>query len=124
MLKEEYPIKFDDTVIPFYPNGYDRDDGKVTVVNQTEDGHDDVEMVRTEKTILSLSFLVNARWAGILQGYKNKTSIEVSIYDPLEDGYTVKEMWITSYTSTLEPYTDRLYESEGLYTVNLTLEEF
>lgn len=124
MLKKKFPIKFDDLIFPFYPNGYDRDDVKVAVVNQTEDGHDDVEMVRTEKTNLALSFLVNARWAGILQGYKNKSSISVSIYDPIDDDYVVKEMWITSYTSSLEAGTDRLQESEGLYSINLTLEEF
>lgn len=56
MLKNQFPIVFDEITIPFYPATYDRDDAKVSIVNQTEDGHDDVELVRAEKTTLDFTF--------------------------------------------------------------------
>ena len=123
-LKEQYPLIFDELTIPFYPSMYDRSDNKVSVVNRTEDGHDDVEMVRLEKTLLDVSFQVDARWAGILKTYRRKASIEVQIYDTAIGGYQTKTMRIEDYSETLEENSDKSTESLGLYTVSFTLEEF
>lgn len=123
-LKEQYPLIFDDTTIPFYPSGYVRSDEKVSVVNQTEDGHDDVEITRVEKTTLELSFLVNAHWAAILKGFQRKASISVQIYDKVNRAYETKLMRIEGYTEDLEQYSDRNQQSMGLYTVSFSLVEF
>lgn len=123
-LREQYPLIFDEMTIPFYPSMYDRSDNKVSVVNRTEDGHDDVDVVRMEKTLLDVTFLVDARWAGILKTYRRKTSIEVQIYDTAIGDYQTKTMRIEDYSETLEENSDRNTESLGLYTVSFTLEEF
>lgn len=123
MLKD-YPMIFDNVTIPFYPSGYSRTDDKLETVNQTEDGHDDVEIKRTEKTSISLSFNVNDRWAAIFQEFRRKPQISVQLYDKVTRDYETKIMRIEDYSESLEPNSDRIDESMGLYSISFTLEEF
>lgn len=123
-LVSNFPIKFDDTIIPFYPTTYDRNDAKIEVVNQTEDGHDDVEIKRTEKTSLSVAFTVNDRWTAIFRTYKNKPSFTVKIYNTLTKDYDSKTMRIEDYDEILIQYSEKSRESMGIYSVSFTLEEF
>ena len=119
-----YPIIFDDVTIPFYPSSYDRSDDKVSVINQTEDGHDDVELIRVEKTSLSLTFNVNSHWAAILKDFRKKSSISVQIYDLETGGYKTKTMRMEDYSESLLQYSEKTPGSMGLYTISFALEEF
>ena len=123
-MLSQYPIIFDNTTIPFYPSAYDRSDDKVSVINQTEDGHDDVELIRAEKTSLSLTFNVNSHWAKILKEYRRKSSISVKIYDLELGGYATKTMRMEDYSESLLQHSEKTHGSMGLYTISFTLEEF
>lgn len=124
MLKNQFPIVFDETTIPFYPATYDRDDAKVSIVNQTEDGHDDVELVRAEKTTLDFTFNCNDHWAGVFDTFRRQASIQVKIYDNGTKTYQTKTMRIEGYSKSLVQYSENSTESMGLYTISFTLEEF
>lgn len=124
MLKSQFPIIFDSTTIPFFPSNYDRSDSKVSVVNQTENGHDDVELIRVEKTTFNWTFRVNAHWAAIFEGFRRQASIEVQVYNKRTGAYETKTMRIEDYSESMEQYSDRSNESMGLYTIQMTLEEF
>lgn len=123
-LVSNFPIKFDDTIIPFYPTTYDRNDAKIEVVNQTEDGHDDVEIKRTEKTSLSLTFVVTDDWAGTFRTYKNKPSFTAQIYNTLTQDYDSKTVRIEDYAESLIRHSEKLGAVKGIYSVSFTLEEF
>ena len=123
-MLSQYPIIFDDVTIPFYPSSYDRSDDKVSVINQTEDGHDDVELIRAEKTSLSLTFNVNSHWAAILKDFRKKSSISVQIYDLETGGYKTKTMRMEDYSESLLQYSEHTPGSMGLYTISFALEEF
>lgn len=124
MLKNQFPMIFDSTTIPFYPSVNDRNDAKVSVVNRTEDGHDDVELVRAEKTTLNFTFQCNDRWAAIFEGFRAQASIQVQLYNKRTKAYETKTMRIEDYSESMEQYSDRSTESMGLYTISFTLEEF
>lgn len=123
MLKD-YPIIFDDTTIPFFPVSYDRSDAKISIANQTEDGHDDVELVRAEKTTLDFTFQCSDFWAAKFQEFRRQASIDVQIYDKVNKEYETKTMRIEDYSETLEQYSERTAGTMGLYTISFTLEEF
>jgi hypothetical protein len=124
MLKNQFPMIFDSTTIPFYPSVFDRSDDKVSIVNKTEDGHDDVELVRDEKTSVACTYLVNDRWAAIFEGFRAQASIQVQLYNKRTKAYETKTMRIEDYSESMEQYSDRSTESMGLYTISFTLEEF
>ena len=121
---KNYPPIFDDVTIPFFPSTYDRSDEKVSVVNQTEDGHDDVEVVRREKTTLSLTYNVNSWWAAKFQGFHKQASISVQLYDLESEQYETKTMRMEDYTESLIRHSETTAESMGLYTISFTLQEF
>lgn len=123
-MLNEYPIKFDDVTIPFFPSNYDRSDEKVSVVNQTEDGHDDVEVIRREKTTLSLTYNVNSWWAAKFQEFHKKAYISVQLYDLESKEYETKTMRMEDYTESLIRHSETTTESVGLYTISFTLQEF
>lgn len=123
MLKD-YPMIFDSTTIPFYPSSFSRADNKVSVVNQTEDGHDDVELIRAEKTTLDFTFQCSDFWAAKFRVFRRQPSISVQIYDIVTKAYDTKTMRIEDYTESLVENSDKNTESMGLYSITFTLEEF
>lgn len=124
MLKTDYPVYFDDIELKIRRLQWGRDYENISNEYQTEDGHDDVEVIRKGKAVIRASFQVSDVWASILAEFNDKPFFSVRFYDVKTKDYTTLTMRMDGLSIDEEPYSDTVSSSNGLYTVSFDLLEF
>jgi hypothetical protein len=124
MLKEDYPIYFDDTEISIRDRRWNRSYINVTSIFQTEDGHDDVEVIRTGKSTISAAFRCTDAWASVFASFNSHTSINVRFYDVETNDYITLIMRMDGLMVNKIVGSERLSVTNGTYEVTFNLVEF
>lgn len=124
MLKEDYPIYFDDTEISIRHRTWKRSYVNLINENTTEAGTDDVEYVRFGKTNIRAQFWCTDTWTAIFATFSGKPSISVKFYDVETDAYITKSMRMSNFSISEINGSDRLTATNGTYDVSFDLEEF
>jgi len=124
MLKEDYPIYFDDTELSIRHRVWSRTYSNLTSENRTEAGTDDVEYIRFGKTRIRAQFRCTDTWTATLASFSGKPSINVRFYDIEEDGYITKVMRMTNFSIAEVYNSDSLEVTNGIYDISFDLEEF
>ena len=122
MSMKNYPILFDETPL-LRPVKWQESRDVIENVMTTEAGTDYIEVVRNGKLKVSASFGVTGRWAAIFQEFSTKKTIEVSIYDVIEQDYVVYEMRLRDYRAKLEKDSQLLDAVDGVWDISFSLEE-
>ena len=124
MLKTDFPPIFDSTTITPKRLSWEYAYETISNINQTESGHDDVEVIRTGKLSIGAQFQVTDRWAAIFTGFYHKPMITVKDYDVETQTYKERTMRIEGYNVSLVNESDKLGLTNGLYIVTFTLVEY
>ena len=124
MLREDYPIFFDETEIEIKHLSWNRSYSNILNTQQTEDGHDDVEVIRRGKSTISASFRCTDEWVSILAEFNSHPSIDVRFYDVVTKDYVTLEMRMESLSVQEIRNSDRLTVTNGTYNVSFSLVEF
>jgi hypothetical protein len=124
MLRTDYPIYINSTEIKARCISWARDYENIEITNQTEDGHDDVDVVRRGKCSIYAGFRCSDFWASILAEFNDEPILEVRFYDVKTKDYITLEMRMDDLSVELVDNSDMLQSSNGLYTVTFNLIEF
>ena len=122
MLKD-YPVKFDNETI-FTPSSWEEESKVVESVNETEAGTDQVIATRYDKLSVSARFQCSGLWASKFKAYSRRDVIAVSLYDLEIRGYRTRQMRIRSFKAEPEDGSENVKNTNGLWTVSFSLEEF
>lgn len=120
-----YPIKIDNVSIPF-PDSWEETHKRLASEFETEDGHRIKKVIRGSRLSVSASFTVSSSWLKKFMTWRAANSLTVYIYDPTNNGYQSHTMDIAddSFTYELIQGSKRLRNTNGLYRLSFTLEEF
>lgn len=124
MLRTDYPIYFDDTELAIRHTQWDRGYARIFNTNQTENGTDDVELIRAGKTTISASFNCSDTWVSVLTEFNDHPSISVRFYDVESKAYTTKTMYMDNLDVVEVQHSDKLSATNGVYQVSFNLIEF
>ena len=124
MLRTDYPIYINGTEIKARCISWARDYENIEITNQTEDGHDDVDIVRRGKCSIYAGFRCSDFWASILTEFNDEPILDVRFYDVKTKDYITLEMRMDDLSVELVDNSDMLQSSNGLYTVTFNLIEF
>lgn len=124
-MLSSYPIKINNTAIPF-PDSWEENPEKLSNEFETEDGGRIKIVRRTSRLSVNASFTVTSRWLKKFQQWRNANTLSVQMYDPSNNGYQAHTMDIAddSFTYDLIPNSKRVKNTNGLYHLSFTLEEF
>ena len=75
MLRDDFPIYFDDTEISIKHRQWARSYANMITVNTTEAGIDEVEYLRFGKTTIRAQFRCMDNWVAIFAEFSHKTSV-------------------------------------------------
>lgn len=124
MLYNEYPLTFDETEIKPTRQSWTIDYYNIYNENMTEDGHDDIEVIRRGKVEISASFQCSDFWASIITQFNDLTMISVKYYDIATKTYITRTMRMEGLRVQEAKYSEKIQTSNGLYTISFNLVEF
>ena len=122
MLKS-YPIYFNTTEL-FRPEKWEETFEKIQNTFQSEAGTDLVIRVRSGKLKVSAEFACTDAWLKKFQEFDALASFSLKSYDAVSAGYKTRTVWIENLKSSVNPKSDYITASDGLYTVTFDLIEF
>lgn len=121
----DYPIKFDNTALPFFPSSWGRSLAKINNKQQSEGGKDIIQTIRLKKLSVPISCAVaDDAWCDFFEEYYEKDSFTLSIYSPRLGGYEQKTVRIDSLDITPRKHSEKLAAVTGVWDITFTLEEF
>lgn len=122
MLKR-YPVIINNTVIPF-PDSWNEDYEVIEEVNETEAGTEQVSVTRYGKMSVSASFSCTSEWVKRFRVFESTDILRVNIYDAVTEGYLLHRMRLRNLKTALEPGSENVSSTFGLWKVSFNLEEF
>ena len=123
MTLYDYPIKFNNEPI-FHPGTWNEESEVIEQVNQTEAGTDQVSVTRYDKLTITAGFQCTSRWVKKFKAYSKMDSINVSIYDFVQEAYATHEMRIRELKIDLVENSRYTPGTIGLWNVSFKLNEF
>ena len=122
MLKN-FPLKFNGTAIPF-PNSYDVSNSVIENVNESEAGTDIIQIKRTQKMTIALSFRLMDSYLAFFEGYAHSNqTITVSVYDTTTKAYITKTMRLREFKYKLVEKSELVKDINGMYDISFSLIE-
>lgn len=124
MLREDYPIYFNDTEIAIKRRTWQRGYNNIVSLNQTESGKDDIEFLRVGKTTIKCAYGCTDTWAAILTEFSKLPRFKVKFYDVETKAYVEKYMRMEAYSVTEQTKAERLEVTNGVYVITFNLVEY
>lgn len=118
-----YPRKFDNTEL-FSGGTWSVSSQKIEQKYTTEDGYDDVDIIRESKRSISCSFTCTDKWFKFFEEYSLKTKFVFSEYSPTIQGYATYEVRMKDFQYSEMPESDNMTLQGSIYDVSFTLEEY
>lgn len=121
----QYPFKFDETVIPFFPADWQRVFNKSKVEMESEGGQRMVQYIRNRRLSIPFSCnIVDDEWVAFFESYHQRESFVLGIYSPTQHGYEYVNVEMTNYSEKVRKHSEKLTEVAGVWEISFTLEEF
>ena len=125
----EYPIKFGYKTL-FKPEKWEQKIEKISNPAVSEDGHDLLNIVRTNKMIISAEFSCTSDWKAFFERvYNTLETFELWQFEPDDTdlvnhgGYKSRTVRMEKYNASVEKQSEYTDKSTGLYTVTFELVE-
>lgn len=118
----DYPLKFDTTQL-FKPEAINAKPVKLYNRNESESGHDLINIRRSDKFQANFTFNCTDTWEAFFHGYNEKNSFDFTYYDSRTSAYKTIQVWMDNYTANWEPHSDYLTSTKGLFVVSFDLIE-
>lgn len=120
-----YPILINSDAIPF-PDSWQENPNKIVSGFEMENGGRATIVKRSSRLSISASFTVTNRWLEKFEHYRGMSTLTVSIYDAEVGNYVNHTMEIVpeSFTYNLIRHSERVRNTQGLWSLSFELEEF
>lgn len=122
MLKE-FPVIINGTEL-FPSNKWEESSNVVENVYETEAGTDQVAVTRYDKLSISAQYRCHTKWMGIFKQWANSDGLTVKIYDAQANGYKSRTMRMRGFKSMLIEFSEKVVDTNGVWDVSFSLEEF
>ncbi len=122
MLKD-YPVKINGVSL-FDADKWTESWEKITNTYTTAAGTEQVDVVRQRKLKIDAQFSCSSSWAHQFAQWSAMDSLSVEIYDTLYGYYGAYYMRIEDYKCSLVKRSKTAKNTNGLYEISFTLEEF
>lgn len=119
---KDFPTLFDNVAMPF-PNSWTENFDVVESVQTSEAGTDIVQVVRYDKLRISASYNCLSDQVKIFKGYSNQETIEVSVYDQIEEGYATHTMRMRDFSVSYVKDSQDFTVTKGIWKVSFSLLE-
>ena len=119
----DFPLYFDAEQMP-QPSSWTESSEVVETISQTEAGTQQAEVVRYDRLVVSVGYVVTDDIARKLKQYSKHNSIVVKYYDIETDNYKQRTMRIRKFTANLHKDSYTLLYVRGVWDVTFSLEEF
>lgn len=119
-----YPILFDETEIKPSPVSWIRTYDNVEEINTTENGIDDIEMIRRGKSTISCVFQCSSAWASKFAVFNQEPMLDVKFYDTATKGYITLAMRMEDFNEELVRHSGTIDGTHGLYNISFNLVEY
>jgi hypothetical protein len=116
----DYPMKFDSTAL-FKPEAVNAKPVKLYNRNESESGHDLLNIRRADKFQANFTFNCTDEWEAFFHEYNEKDSFDFTYYETRDESYKTITVWMDNFTSNWEPHSDYITVSKGLYVVSFDL---
>lgn len=123
MLRGTYPLKFNNTEIPF-PKSYSEDSQIIETVKQSEAGTDLVSVTRRNKLHASMTFKCLASWVATFATFEALDSFLFYRFNPRTGTYESRTVRMRNFKHSLENGSQDLTAVDGVWSVSFDLEEF
>lgn len=121
---KDYPFKFDNTVIPFFPKGWEDSEPPVENILQSEGGTDMIEQVREKKYTANINLKVAGReWVGFFKSYQRKPSFQFTYYEVETGAYTSVTAVLRDFTKSLVEDSEDLTAVDGVWECSFRITE-
>lgn len=124
----EYPIKFGYKEL-FKPEKWEIKIDKISNSAVSEDGHDLLNIVRTNKMTVSAEFACTSDWKAFFERvYNTLETFELWQYEPNDQipehgGYNSRTVRMENYSCSVEKLSEYTDQSTGLYNISFDLIE-
>lgn len=119
----EYPIKFDDTIVPS-PDEWIEKSSAVERISTTEAGTDQIAVIRYDKLQIICAFSCTSRWTAEFKKISKKDSVDVNLYDIETAAYKCRQMRVRDFKAKLVKESETTKGTNGLWKITFKLEEF
>lgn len=123
-MYSSFPIYFDETEMPIPQTGWQETSNVVENTQMSEGGTDMVDVVRYDKLSISVTTSCFSDLAKTYKQFSKKDSIQVKIYDIIDEAYKTHTMRMRSFSASRRKDTDNLSTTNGIWDISFTLEEF
>ena len=122
-ILKNYPIKINNTAIPF--SGSTNGNYATTeTVNTSEAGTDIVQTQRLNKLTLNISYTMLSDFIPTLEGWRDSTTyLTISMYDFTMNAYKDRQMRMRNYKKSLVKNSQDLTVTTGIWKVSFDLIE-
>ena len=124
MLKEDFPIYFDNTEISIKARRWNMTYANISSLSQTEDGGDHVEFLRFGKVTVSAQFRCTDEWTYTLKSFSTKPSFTLRCYDVGTKAYAERTVRMDGFSANIIAGSERLGVTNGTYEVTFNLTEY
>lgn len=122
-ILKNYPIKINNTAIPF-SGSMDENYDTIETVNTSEAGTDIVQVARLGKLKLSISYTMLSDFIPTLEGWRDSTTyLTISMYDFTMNAYKDRQMRMRNYKKSLVKNSQDLTVTTGIWKVSFDLIE-
>ena len=122
MLKN-YPVIINNTTL-FQATKWTENWKKVTNTYMTEAGTEQIDVVRQRKLSVAAQYDCSSEWIGQFVTWNQAGTLTVQMYDLLTGLYATRSMHMEDLAVTLVEGSEKTENTDGLYQVTFTLEEF
>ena len=122
-ILKNYPIKINDTAIPFSGSMNEKYD-TIENVNTSEAGTDVRQVTRVNKLNLSISYTMLSDFIPTLEGWRDSlTELSVKIFDFPTGAYKERSMVMRNYKKNIKEHSQDLTVTTGIWVVSFDLIE-
>lgn len=122
MLKD-FPVKINGTAI-FPANAWEESSEVIESTYDTEAGTTQLEVTRYDRLSVSAAYRCHSGWLKTFKQWSAEDSLSVELYDAETSGYKTRSMRMRDFKSALLEFSEGVKDTNGVWDVSFSLEEF
>ena len=122
MLKD-YPVLINGVAL-MESNSWEEESNTIENTYETEAGTDQVSVTRYDKLTVSADFRCHSDWLRQFKQWSKADTLTVQMYDAIANGYVSRTMRMRNFKQKLVEYSEKLHDTNGVWNVTFSLEEF
>lgn len=122
-MLSDYPVTFDGTEIMQWTS-WEESYNVIENLYETESGTDQVDVVRYGKLSVDCSYRCHSDWMHTFIGFSKRDQITVGMYDVETMDMISRTMRIRNFKYSPIEFSEKVEDTNGVWDVSFTLEEF